>query len=230
VQWLQDPGRADVDAIDVHQGGIRTGAVPWLRNETFMKAIQIIRDEHRALAAVLHGLRYLVSGTRDRGAPPSFDVLSAMLYYIDAFPERFHHPKEDRYLFPLVRARAPQSGPTLDLLATEHHAGAEKIRDLQQAFARYREGGAAEFAAFGAAVEAYATFEAAHMRREETEVLSLAQAHLTPGDWQAIDDAFTGHTDPLLGAAPGMRWQQLFSRIVTLAPAPIGVGPATPAA
>ncbi|HEY1328189.1 MAG TPA: hemerythrin domain-containing protein [Casimicrobiaceae bacterium] len=195
-----------------------------------MKAIRIIRDEHRALAAVLHGLLHLVRETRERGAPPNFPVLSAMLYYIDAFPERFHHPKEDRYLFPLLRARVPASAPLLDLLATEHHAGEARIRALQQALTRYREGGVAEFAAFAAAVEDYVSFEREHIRREETQVLPLAQAQLTPGDWEAIDAAFTGHTDPLLGADPGMQWQALFSRIVSLAPPPIGVGPAVPAA
>jgi hemerythrin-like domain-containing protein len=195
-----------------------------------MKAIGIIRDEHRAMAAVLHGLAYLVRETRDRGAPPDFRVLSAMLYYIDAFPERYHHPKEERYLFPLLRVRAPASAAVLDLLSTEHRAGEAKIRALQQALARYREGGVAELAPFAAAVDDFVAFERDHMRREEVEVLPLTQAHLTPGDWEAIDDAFCGHSDPLLGAAPGMQWQQLFSRIVSLAPPPIGVGLAVPAA
>lgn len=191
-----------------------------------MKSIQIIRDEHRALAAVLHGLVYLVRETRDHGAPANFDVLSAMLYYIDAFPERFHHPKEDRYLFPLLRTRVPATAQVLDLLASEHHAGEAKIRTLQQALTRYREGGAAEFPPFAGAVEDYVAFEREHMRREEVEVLPAAQAHLTPGDWEAVDAAFLGHTDPLLGTVPGVQWQQLFSRIVNIAPPPIGVGPA----
>jgi len=192
-----------------------------------VKALQIIRDEHRALAAVLHGLSYLVRETRERAAPPNFPVLSAMIYYIDAFPERFHHPKEDRYLFPVLRKRAPGGAAVLDLLASEHRSGAARIRTLEQALARYREGGAREFPAFAAAVDDYVTFERDHMRREETRVLPLAEACFTPEDWQAVDDACTGHTDPLLGTAPGLQWQQLFSRIVKLAPPPIGVGPAT---
>ena len=64
-----------------------------------MQADRIIHDEHRSLAAVLHGMLHLVHAIRDRGARPDFNVLGAMIYYIDAFPERFHHPKEDEYLF-----------------------------------------------------------------------------------------------------------------------------------
>lgn len=190
-----------------------------------MKAIEVIREEHRALAAVLHGLVFLVRETRERGTPPNFPVLSAMLYYIDAFPERFHHPKEDRYLFPLLRARAPSSAPLLDALQSEHHAGEAKMRELMQALTRYREGGPAEFAPFAKAVDAYAVSQRDHIRREEREVLPLAERHLTSDDWASIDAAFCGHTDPLLGATPQTSWDKLLSRIVNLAPPPIGIGP-----
>src|SRR6516225_1988711 len=101
-----------------------------------MQAIRIIRDEHRSLGAVLHGMLYLVHQIRDRGIEPDFDLFGAMIYYIDAFPERFHHPKEDQYLFKLLRIRCPEVVPLLERLATEHRAGAEKIRTLEQALAR----------------------------------------------------------------------------------------------
>jgi hemerythrin-like domain-containing protein len=191
-----------------------------------MKAIGIIRDEHRALAAVLHGLLWLVREVRDHGAPPNFPALSAMIYYIDAFPERFHHPKEDRYLFPLVRARAPGVAGTLDRLEAEHHVGANKMRTLMQALTRYREGGPDEAAAFMAAVEDYVAFERDHMKREEREILPAAERHFTAGDWETVDAAFSGNTDPLLGVGPEARWAQVFTRIANLAPPPIGVGPA----
>src|ERR1700730_18334682 len=121
-----------------------------------MEAIRIIVNEHRALAAVLHGMLYLVHEIRDHDDRPDFNLFGAMIYYIDAFPERFHHPKEDQYLFWLLRIRRPAAVPLLDRLKTEHRAGAEKIRALEQALARYQQGGAAEFSNFMAAVEAYA--------------------------------------------------------------------------
>lgn len=190
-----------------------------------MQAIAIIQDEHRALGAVLHGMLYLVREIRDRGAAPDFELLGAMLHYIDLFPERFHHPKEDRYLFALLRARHPTAGSLVDLLHNQHEIGADKIRELEQRLARYREGGAAEFPAFADAVEAYAVFHWDHMRREEREVIPLAKEHLTAADWEAIDAAFAGHTDPLLGTDQGAGFEALFRKIVNLAPPPIGVGP-----
>lgn len=190
-----------------------------------MQAIRIIHDEHRSMAAVLHGMLYLVREIRDHGAKPNFDLFGAMIYYIDAFPERFHHPKEESFLFRALRIRHPGAKRLLDRLEEEHWTGARKIRTLEQALVRYRDGGAIEFPSFAAAVEDYAAFHRSHMRVEETEILPLAEKHLSPEDWEAIDKAFLGHTDPLLVVEAGAKFQALFTRIVNLAPPPIGVGP-----
>jgi hemerythrin-like domain-containing protein len=190
-----------------------------------MMAIRIIQSEHRSLAAVIHGMLHLVHEIREHGAKPDFALLGAMVYYIDAFPERFHHPKEDRYLFRLLRTRWPEARALIERLETEHRAGAEKIRSLEQALARYQNGGSSEFSGFAAAVEAYAAFHWDHMRAEEKELIPLAEKHLTPDDWTVVDDAFEGHTDPLFGVEAGAQYDALFRRIVNLAPPPIGVGP-----
>lgn len=190
-----------------------------------MQALSIIRNEHRALAAVMHGMLHVVHAIRDGESEPTFPLFGAMIYYIDTFPERFHHPKEDRYLFRLLRLRYPDAAPLLDRLQREHRIGAEKIRALEQTLARYKEGGAQEFPSFAVAVESYAAFHWDHMRTEESEVLPLAERFLTPEDWQEIDAAFAGHADPLMGADARTKFEALFTRIVNLAPPPIGVGP-----
>ena len=96
---------------------------------------------------------------------------------------------------------------------------------LEQALARYQQGGARNFPPSWPAVEDYAEFHWQHMKAEEDEVLPLARKHLTADDWDAIDAAFSGHTDPMLGIDVGAGFAALFSRIVLLAPPPIGVGP-----
>lgn len=194
-------------------------------SEVDMQAIRIIHDEHRSLAAVLHGMLYLVREIRLRDMSPPFDVLGAMVYYIDAFPERFHHPKEDAYLFRFLATRHPDAARLIDGLQTEHRAGAEKIRGLEQALHRYREGGPGQFPGFAEAVQGYASFHWDHMRTEEDELIPLARTHLTTDDWKEIDEAFLGHSDPLIGTRAGAEYETLFRRIACLAPPPIGLGP-----
>jgi len=191
-----------------------------------MHAIRIIQDEHRALAAVLHGMRYLVREIRERGAAPLFDVLGAMIYYIDAFPERVHHPRESEYLFRFLRARCPAAAPILDVLEEEHRSGGHYVRSLEQTLSRYQQGGAAEFPAFASAVDAFAAFQNEHMRREEQQILPLARQYLLPSDWEVIDAAYTGGAVPLFSSDSAEEYRRLFDRIVQLAPPPIGVGPA----
>ncbi len=191
-----------------------------------MQAIRIIQDEHRALAAVLHGILYLVREIRYRGAKPNFDLFEAMVYYIHAFPERFHHPKEEAHLFRILRLRSVDAAPLLDRLQEEHRASADKIRTLEQALARYREEGVEAFAPFGAAVADYAAFHWDHAHAEENELLPQAEAFLTAADWEEVDAAFAGHTDPLASAKGGADYATLFRRIVELAPPPLGVGSA----
>ena len=190
-----------------------------------VQAKRIIEEEHRSLAAVLHGMLYVVREIRYVGIKPDFVLLAAMVHYIDAFLERFHHPKEDAYLFKLLGSRYPGAAPLLDRLKQEHESGAVKLRELRQALTRYRHGGSAEFPEFAALVAGYAAFHWEHMRLEENDLLPLAARHLTDADWDAIDAAFLGHTDPLLGAEQGDEYRDLFRRIVNLAPPPIGVAP-----
>jgi hemerythrin-like domain-containing protein len=191
-----------------------------------MRALDVIRAEHRSLAAVIHGLRHLVREVREHGARPDFGLLEAMLRYIDAFPERLHHPKEDRYLFRRLRERDPASARILDALEAEHATGARAIRELEAALARYRSEGAVGLPAFAALVDAYAAFHWEHMRKEELEVMPAAERHLLPEDWAEIDAAFGSHGDPLFGADAETEFGTLFRKIVDLAPPPIGVGPA----
>ncbi len=190
-----------------------------------VQAKRIIEEEHRSLAAVLHGMLDVVREIRCVGIKPDFVLLEAMVHYIDAFQERFHHPKEDAYLFKLLGSRYPGAARLLERLKQEHGSGAVKLRELRQALTRYRDGGSAEFPRFAALVAGYAAFHWEHMRLEENDLLPLAERHLTDADWDAIDAAFLGHTDPLLGAEQGDEYRELFRRIVNLAPAPIGVAP-----
>ena len=187
-------------------------------------ALNIIRDEHRCLTAVLHGLQYLVHEVREARRKPDFRVFRAMVYYIDAFPEKLHHPKEDRYLFARLRQRTTEANAMLDQLEAQHIHGAKLIRDLEQGLLRWEIGGEEDFAVFAAEVERYADFHWRHMRQEEEVVLPLAERALTEEDWREMDVAFGGNADPLIGKDVEKDFERLFTRIVNIAPPPIGVG------
>jgi len=186
-------------------------------------AIKIIHDEHRSISAVLHALKQLATDAEDSSVEPRFEVFRAMIYYIDQFPERLHHPKEDQYLFALLVARAPQAKELVEELRAEHVMGAQLIRDLEQALVGLEVGWQGGARAFSAAVDAYAQFHWSHMRKEEQKLLPLAERFLTVEDWREIDAAFAGNNDPIADLRE-QDFEKLFSRIVALAPEPLGLG------
>jgi branched-chain amino acid transport system ATP-binding protein len=190
-----------------------------------VQAKRIIEQEHRSLAAVLHGMLFVVREIRYGGSAANFDLLFAMVDYLENFSEKVHHPKEDAYLFERVAARCEGAGPTIERLREQHRAGGEKIDALKRSLARYQEQGDPAFADFAAQVAGFAAFHWDHMRTEEDVILPLALAHLSRDDWALIDRAFLGHADPLLGVERGDEYQALFKRIVELAPPPLGLAP-----
>lgn len=188
------------------------------------RTLEIIRDEHQALAAMLRSLSMLLAHARRHGALPDFDVLRAMMFYIDEFPERLHHTKESELLFPVIRLRAPALAPVLDRLDADHDRGEAAIRDLEHALLAFEVMGPSRREDFEAAVQRYIGFYLEHMALEEESVLPAARAALSADDWMALDAAFEANRDPLTGHAPADEYRALFRRIAMAAPAPIGLG------
>ena len=187
------------------------------------KAIRIIHDEHRSIAAVLSGLKSLAKMAQDPGVRPDFAVFRAMIYYIDAFPERMHHPKEDEHLFARLLQRMPEARALVDGLQAEHVKGRHLVRDIEQALLEFEETWPKGGEKFSAAVDAYVQFHWQHMNKEENELMPLARRSLTAGDWDAIEAAFAGNADPIADLRE-KDFTSLFLRIVALAPAPVGLG------
>jgi hemerythrin-like domain-containing protein len=187
------------------------------------KAIDIIQEEHRALAAVLNALMRFVDGVSTGHYGADFVLLDAMIEYIKELPEKVHHPKEDDVLFARLRARCSEAIPIIEGLEEEHRQGPARMVALEQALSLYQRRGADALAAFQTAVRHYVEQEWRHMATEEGKILPLATRHLDAQDWADIVTAFETNENPWEGAAG--EYAQLFSRIVQLAPAPIGVGP-----
>ena len=186
-------------------------------------AISILKSEHRSISAVLHGLKELARMAQDAKVRPRFQVLRSMLRYMDEYPERLHHPKENDHLFSRLVAREPGARLLVEELQAEHEEGARLIRELERALLFFEEGWPAGAREFQQTVDAYADFHWKHMRKEEQQLMPLAERSLTAEDWKAINEAFAANRDPIAGLQE-RDFEQLFSRIANLAPAPVGLG------
>lgn len=189
------------------------------------RSLQIIRDEHASLAAMLQSMRMLVEQGPQESRTNFFDVVRAMLFYIDEFPERLHHPKESNLLFPRVIKAAPKVMGAIDRLERDHMYSEKAARDLQHLLLSWELLGPSRRPAFEEAFKKYVDFYLDHMRLEEEVILPEAERCLGEADWRSLDAAFAENADPLTGKyPPTAEYEKLFSTIVMRAPAPIGLG------
>jgi hypothetical protein len=69
--------------------------------------------------------------------PLNDSLLRAMLHYIEAFPEKLHHPKQNAYLFRNLREWTDEYDATLDELERQHVEGRELVEELRHSIAAY---------------------------------------------------------------------------------------------
>ena len=196
-----------------------------LPDSEMLAPLTTIRDEHRSLAAVIHGLEFVARQARDQGTPPSFSLLRAMLHYIEAFPEKLHHPKEDAYLFRKLRARTSEFDATLDELERQHVDGHQLVVDLAKSIDAYEADPQRGLPGFAAAVERFSSSQIEHMALEAKVIIPAARAHLTAEDWAEIGAAFASNGDPRFSVDNDEEFRQLFVRIINLAPSQVAGTP-----
>ena len=181
-------------------------------------ALSVIEAEHRGFATVLHALQRHLGPVREGRQPPNHDLFGTILAYADTFMDRFHHPKEDEHLFRAVRTRTTEADSVLLRLQHEHANGPTELRGLHESLGRSRNGTAGEIAEFAGRLEKYIAGQEAHMRLESGTVFPIARRVLTQADWERIDEAFRGNSDPFFGAGPQGRTGSLFSPLFGFAP------------
>jgi hemerythrin-like domain-containing protein len=181
-------------------------------------ALSVIEAEHRGFATVLRALQRHLGPVREGRQPPNHDLFGTILAYADTFMDRFHHPKEDEHLFRAVRARTAEADAVLLRLQHEHASDPAELRGLRESLGRSRNGAAAEAADFTSRLERYIAAQEAHMRLESGTVFPIARRVLTHADWETIEVAFRGNSDPFFGAGPLGRAGSLFSPVFGFAP------------
>jgi len=191
-------------------------------------AIERIQGEHKDYGRVLHALNAAIkdlkgkdwrrqAGQGKEGEPgyrPNLDLLFSIVYYIRVFPDKFHHPKEEDFLFKALRDRAPNCGRFLDQVTEQHRVGTGQVEALDAALKAYQANYPDRLDELATAAETFVTSQYEHMRLEEEEILTEAKAALTDEDWRRIDQAFASNKDPMFGENLELAFHALHDHIV----------------
>lgn len=103
-----------------------------------------------------------------------------------------HHSGEDAGLWPLLMSRAGEEGrATLEAMAAEHLEIDPMLEACARGMDRLASGGDEQDRS--ALVGSLASAEESlgrHLAHEETDALALVQQHLTPADWERLEEEF----------------------------------------
>ena len=185
-------------------------------------AILQIHEEHRAIGAVVHGLQHFAKDALHH--PPNIDLLWTMLDYIEQFPQKLHHVKEETYIFSALLGRGIGAEPIVENLHAQHEDDLSLTATLKVQLADLANGVEGASIRFLASVERFAELQWRHMTEEERLLLPLAEQHLDEADWGRINDAFGENGDPRFRGDNKSKFDRMFSLIVATAPQPIGLG------
>jgi hemerythrin-like domain-containing protein len=183
--------------------------------------VKIIHDEHRALGAVVQRLQHLARQA-EQGQAPNYRLLWTMVCYVVAFPQAFHHPKEESQIFVVVAARTDAADDVLTQLRQQHHDDLALLAAVLMALGDMEGGAPGAAARFAQAVDRFADLTWKHMQVEEQVLLPIAEQVLTAQDWTRICEAFGANGDPRFSAEKTGAFKSMFKQIIELAPAPTG--------
>ena len=188
-------------------------------------SLRIINDEHSSLAAMLQSMRMMIERGPDDEPELFFDILRAMLFYVDEVPEKQHHKKETVLFFPLVARRSQQCDELIQRLNQEHANGEAKVRELQHLLLAWEILGDSRRQIFETEFATYFGFYMEHMHLEKTIIIPEALRVLSESDWATLNSAFSLNNDPLSISIPrDPIYDRLFTRITMRTPEPIGLG------
>jgi len=189
------------------------------------KTLSVLGAEHGVLLSIARLLEAeaLRAG---RNEPPNLELVEAIVEYLRDYPCQFHHPKEERYLFPALRRHGDEVAAAIDRLESDHAAEDGLIKALDASIAGLAATGPAEASkarqTFADAARVYASFLEGHVRAEEDRVFPLAARVLTETEWTELDGAFLAHADPML-QGEDEHFRQLRLHIAALGAPPFGM-------
>ena len=174
--------------------------------------IQILREEHRNIGRLLGALERQID-IFDEGERPDYDVIVGVADYFLDYPDRCHHPKEDRLLRRMVEIE-PGAVAQIGDLAGAHlglHQRALRFRGMLTML--LGETDVPRAAVVGRSRD-FVDAQWAHMRMEEAYFLPLAEQLLGAADWAAIEADLLERKDPVFGGRVEAMFKTLSDRLL----------------
>ena len=153
----------------------------------------------------------LIKTEADTARTPDLDLLHEIVEYCLAYPDQYHHPKED-LIYTALRRHDPEGTGAIDDIVAEHRELAIATQELATALEVARAGRDGAFRDLRVMLRSFVRGYRDHMRKEDQEFFPYASCTLSPEEWVYLADEITDPTDPLMRVKAGQELDGLLSR------------------
>ncbi|HEV2668874.1 MAG TPA: hemerythrin domain-containing protein [Blastocatellia bacterium] len=144
-------------------------------DEVMSRPTHVLKHEHRVIERALRALDGMCIHLKSGGNVQP-EALCQILDFIQNFADRFHHAREETYLFPALGNNGFQKeGGALGFFMGEHETERMLTAELELAIGEYRHGDPAAVDRFVEAANLYRDHMVGHMREEDTILFRLAE-------------------------------------------------------
>ena len=158
--------------------------------------LERLHAEHQNFARFLYCFRHQISGFGNPDEETNISLILDMLDYINAYPERWHHPVEDIIFARLLTKEFDQKAVVESVM--EDHQKLETLTDkLRADFGSVVMDVAIHVEELKAEAQDYLDAQFAHLDIEEGEIYPLVEEHFDDSDWAELEEQLRGEEDPL---------------------------------
>lgn len=159
--------------------------------------LQLLQRDHTNISRLLRVLEDQLAAF-EAAEPVDYDVIVDILDYCRSYPDRYHHPLEDRVLEAL-RARDSDAAEQVGDLAAQHAALAAETDAALTLFLDARDGKEIAREDLKRAARAFLSHYQQHIAAEDGFFFPAAEKALREQDWRDLENAWDGPSDPVFG-------------------------------
>ena len=157
--------------------------------------IESLAGDHQRMARLMFALGAEVDRIGSDEREPDWHRLLAILEYLSDYPERWHHPAEERAFDKIDPADlAPEAARALERVREQHAKLPELTGKLRQDVESVLRGSIVPTDRFAEDARAYLELQIEHMRLENEVVFPAVERALGPSGLAQLDEAM--HTPP----------------------------------
>ena len=167
-----------------------------------------LKHEHRVIERALRALDGMCVRI-ELGDTVPHESIAELFGFLSNFGDRFHHGKEEKYLFPaLLREGVAQRGGATDALAREHDLERRLIIELGRAVESYGQNKPESRAAFVKTARQYVDLMVDHFQKEDRALFRIANDFLDEPAKEDLSRKFM-EAEAELGAGSRQAYERL---------------------